>query len=219
MKLQQVPVLYLHDNVFYPETIIPLVLSDDASKKLVLYCYNNDIKVALHSTHDKTSDVATIGKVLMVDSKKSDGTYLAVIQGTERVRLVDIVQHLPYPIYTCYGHPENKSPQHLKEGALEKLYLIFENWIGKHIVDKKERDFFLNDISSPQKLINNVALFMIKDVELKIILLESNSLAEKINLLDALLIGENPEFEDQDMARAIKNFDELQIDPQKMTAN
>jgi hypothetical protein len=51
---------------------------------------------------------------------------------------------------------------------------------------------------------------MIKEIELKIIFLESKSLSDRINILDALLNGETPESEDREMAEAIKNFENLE---------
>jgi len=223
MKTLERPVLYLFNNVFYPETIIPLVLSDDVSKKIVRECFEEGKEVVLHSTSEEAKEIATLGKVIMLNEKKEKGEVVAVIQGLSRVKLLTISQHIPYPIYQCRSYPEIKSHGPLKDGAMERLFLIFENWITQHLSDLNDRDTFLKDISSPHKLLNNICLFMVKDVELKIILLECNTLTEKVSLLDSLFIGELkqgefPIAEDEIMSGQIKAFYKLKYDPIKNQA-
>jgi ATP-dependent Lon protease len=224
MKYNNIPVLYLIENVFFPDTIIPLSLTDEVSKALVKECYQNDKKFALYSTHPKSLGVATIGKILIIDDKKDkendkNSSLTIVIQGIERIQLSTITQHIPYPIFKYHPYPDSREPQILKEGSLERLFSIFDQWIHRHVTSENERNIFLKEVNTPQKLVFNIALFMIKDIELKLLFLESTSLSDRINILDALLTGEKPESEDRNRAEAIKNFERLEVNSYKNVVN
>jgi ATP-dependent Lon protease len=210
MSLNQIPVLYLFENVFYPETIIPMLLSDKQSQTLAIDAFNNDKLIALFSTHPKSKGIATVGKIILLDDKKEDGKITAIIQGLHRVQLTTLVQQVPYPIYEFNQYHDQNEPHILKEGSIERLFSIFENYLNRHVKNNREREIFMREINTPRKLIFNISLFMIKDIELKIIFLESKSLSDRINILDALLNGETPESENREIAEAIKNFENLE---------
>lgn len=210
MNKPTVPVLYLFDNVFYPETIIPLVLSDEPSKNLVKKAFVDEEQIALLSNHPKSKGIATLGRIVLLDEKRVEGKITAVIVGTERVMLTKIVQHLPFPIFEYRTYQDQRETHILVPGALERLHATFENWVNKHVHNQNDRDVFLKDINSPRKLLFNISLFMVKDIELKILFLESTSIVDRLNLLNALFPHENLECEDEKMAEAIKNFDRLE---------
>lgn len=218
MRKSPIPVLYLFENVFFPDTVIPMVLSDEPSKNLVTEAFQSDLAVALYSTHPRSKGVATVGKILMLDMK-DDGRLVAIIQGTERVLLTNVIQHLPYPIYECEPFQDLKETHAFSNDIIERLFKVFESWIFRHVHSKDERDIFLRDVNSPKKLTFNISLFMIKDIELKILFLESRSVADRINMLQVLLAGELPESEDKEMAEAIKNFERLEPLEYKNVAN
>jgi len=210
MNKPTVPVLYLFDNVFYPETIIPLVLSDEPSKNLIRQAFSDENSVALLSNHPKSKGIATLGKIVMLDEKRIDGKVTAIIVGTERVMLTKLVQHLPYPVFEHMPYQDQRETHVLVPGALERLHHTFENWVNKHVHSMEDREVFLKDINSPRKLLFNISLFMVKDIELKILFLESTSIVDRLNLLNALFPNENLESEDESIAEAIKNFDRLE---------
>jgi ATP-dependent Lon protease len=219
MNKNTIPVLYLFENVFFPETIIPLILSDEPSKTLVREAFKNDLAIALFSTHEKAKGVATAGKILILDEKKEEGKLTAVITGIERIKLLKITQHVPFPIFEFTHYQDFREPQILQPGALERLHFVFEKWINRHIQNINDREIFLREINTPRKLLFNISLFMIKDIELKLMLLESTSIADRLSLMNALLTGETPESEDLDMASAIKNFESLDHEKFKLIAN
>lgn len=219
MSFPQVPVLYLSDNVFYPETIIPLILSDEPSKALVFEAYQNDKLIALFSNHNLSKGIATVGKILLIDDKKEEGKLCAVIVGLERIHLKKLIQHIPFPIFEFSQFQDNKETHVLKDGSLERLFSIFEKYICRHVKNVNERNIFMNEVNTPRKLVYNISLFMIKDMELKLMFLESTSLSDRINILDVLLAGEKPESEDKNMAETIKNFERLEANSLKNIAN
>lgn len=219
MNSNSIPVLYLFENVFYPETIIPLILSDDPSKILVKDAYENDLTVALFSTHPKAKGIATAGRIITIDDKREDGKLMAIIVGVERIHLTKLVQHVPYPIFEFKQYFDSREPHVLPSDTIERLHTVFEGWINRHIAHKQDREIFLRDINTPKKLIFNISLFMIKDIELKLMFLESTSIADRLNIMNALLLGEQPESEDKEMAEAIKNFESLETNHYKNVVN
>lgn len=203
------PTLYLFNNIFYPQTVIPLTVTDATSKDMLLKCYENNILIALYHPHLRSKKVGTLGKILMVENH-TDGSMSFVVQGLTRIKLLNIEIQIPYPHYQIkdYFDLDEKS-QIFVDAPLERLHRIFEHWLNRHINSTKERERFIKDMTTPSKLIDNLCMFMIKDIELKQIFLESTSLQDRIRMMNALLIGEAPETEDIEICEAIKNFERL----------
>lgn len=210
-----VPALYLFNNIFFPQTIIPLSVSDEVSKKMLFKCFDQNSELLLYYPHTRSKGVATLGKILMIDHN-NDGSLSVIVQGIIRVKLLGLVQQEPYPQYTItdYSDIEEKN-QTLIDSPLERLHLVLERWLTRHVHSKVERDRFMRDISSPAKLVNNLCMLVIKDIELKQIFLESTSLLDRVRMMNALLVGDTPESEDFEMCEAIKNFERLEPDQYK----
>lgn len=210
-----VPALYLFNNIFYPQTIIPLSVSDDVSKKMLLKCFELNQEIALYHPNARSKGVGTLGKILLIDYN-SDGSLSVMVQGLMRIKLQSLVQQEPYPSYFVseYFDVEEKN-QTLHDSPLERLHLVLERWLTRHVHSKTERERFMKDMSSPGKLINNLSMLVIKDVELKQIFLESTSLLDRVRMMNALLVGDTPESEDLEMCEAIKNFERLEVDQYK----
>lgn len=157
----------------------------------------------------RSKKIGTIGKILMLEHN-ADGSMSVLVQGVIRVQLLTQEQHLPYPIFQVedYFDLTDKNAVILDD-SVERLHSILDNWLQRHISSVKERDRFLKEMNSPARLVNNLCMLVIKDVELKEIFLENTSIPERVRLMDALLRGQSPEIEDIAMSEAIKNFERL----------
>ncbi len=207
-----VPTLYLHNNIFYPLTVIPLSVSDQTSKQMLLSCFENNLTIALYYPIERSKNVGTLGKILLVDHNR-DGSLSVMVQGLARVKLLGIKVQEPYPQFLIeeYGDSDERS-QTLNDSPLERLYLILDHWLQRHVHSPKERERFMKEMGNPAKLINNLCMLLIKDIELKQIFLESTSLTDRVRMMNALLVGDSPESEDLGMCEAIKNFERLETD-------
>lgn len=207
-----VPTLYLFNNIFYPQTVIPLSVSDEVSKLMLMSCFENNVDIALYHPHARSKGIGTLGKILMIDHN-TDGSLSVMVQGLVRIKLKSMEVQNPFPQYLIedYFDIDEKS-QTLSDSPLERLHLVLERWLNRHVTSARERDRFMKDISSPAKLINNLCMLIIKDIELKQIFLESTSLIDRVRMMNALLVGETPETEDIEMCEAIKNFERLETD-------
>jgi Lon protease-like protein len=207
-----VPALYLFNNIFYPQTIIPLSVNDEASKEMLIKCFEQNQEIVLFHPNPRSKGVGTLGKILMIDYN-SDGGLSVVVQGLVRVKLQTLVQQDPYPHYLLGDfHDLDEKNSTLRDSPLERLHLVLERWLSRHVHSKVERERFMKDISSPVKLINNLCMLIVKDVELKQIFLESTSLLDRVRMMNALLVGDTPESENIEMCEAIKNFERLEKD-------
>ncbi len=207
------PTLYLVNNIFYPQTIIPLTVGDNVSKSMLIDCFEKGVHIALYHPHEKSKGIGTLGEILVLDFN-SDGSISAVVQGLVRIKLLTKKAENPYPLFNIDDYFDvNESEGHtLFDSPIERLHSVLERWLNRHVNSARERERFMKDISSPAKLINNLCIFMIKDIELKQIFLESTSLLDRVRMMNALLIGNDPEAEDIEICEAIKNFERLEID-------
>lgn len=212
---KSVPTLYLFDNIFYPRTIIPLTVDDDISKQMLLDCYKNKEDIALYSPHPRAKGIGTLGKIIQIDY--TSGKKLnVIIQGLIRIKLISMDQENPYPKYFISEYCDtDERIQTLVDHRVHRLHIVLETWLGRHVHSMHERERFMKDINSPAKLIDNLCMFLIKDIELKQILLESTSLFDRVQMMNALLIGNTPETEDIEICEAIKHFERLEIDYSK----
>lgn len=212
---KSVPTLYLFNNIFYPQTIIPLTVNDQVSKQMLLTCYQNSIDIVLFHPHSRSRGVGTLGKIMMIDHH-ADGSLNVVIQGLIRIKLLTMDNDNPFPQYHTDSYLDmDEETQILAGSPIERLHLIFLRWLNRHVNSTRERERFMKNMDSPAKLINNLCMFVIKDIELKQIFLESTSLLERVRMMNALLVGETPETEDMEMCEAIKNFERLEADQYK----
>jgi Lon protease-like protein len=206
-----VPTLFLFNNVFYPQTVIPLTVNDHTSKQMLLNSYQNSSDIAFYHPHGRSKGVGTLGRIILVEHN-SDGSLSVIVQGLIRIKLLDMDQEEPYPLYhTSHYYDVDEKKQKITDHAIERLHFVLESWIDRHIHSTREKERFMKDISSPTKLINNLCMFVLKDIELKKIFLESTSLTERVRMMDALLVGENPDTENSEIGEAIKNFERLEF--------
>lgn len=172
-------------------------------------CFEQNQPLAFYHPSTRTKKIGTIGKILLLEHN-ADKSMTVLVQGIARVQLIIQVQHLPFPVYDVEDYFDAREESSILDNSIERLSDIMKSWLHRHIKTPSERTRFMKELVTPQKLINNLCLLVIKDVELKEILLASTSLTERIRMLDALLRGKAPEIEDNVMSEAIKNFERLE---------
>lgn len=205
---QSYPTLYLFNNVFFPQTVIPLTVSDGISKEVLIECHEQNQALLFYHPSTRTKRVGTIGRILLLEHN-DDKSMTVLVQGIARAQLLTQEQHIPFPVFEVEDYFDNDEVGAILDDSVERLHEILSSWLQRHITSTNERSRFLKEMSSPHRLVNNLCLLVIKDVELKEIFLSSVSLADRIRLMDAVLRGKSPEIEDTEMTEAIKNFERL----------
>ncbi len=207
------PTLYLFNNVFFPQTVIPLTVNDVTSKNVLMDCFEQGQHLAFYHPSERACKVGTVGRILVLEHNE-DQSMTVLVQGIARVKLLTQEQHLPFPIFQVEDYFDIQDQSVILDDSIERLHTVLKSWLNRHITSNKERERFLKEMNSPARVINNLCLLILKDIELKEIFLSSVSLPERIRLMDALLRGKSPEVEDMAMSEAIKNFERLEPDGQ-----
>ena len=205
---QSFPTLYLFNNVFFPQTVIPLTVSDGISKEVLVECHEQGQNLLFYHPSARPKKIGTVGRILLLEHNE-DKSMTVLVQGINRVELLTQEQHIPFPIFETEEYFDNDEVATILDDSIERLHEVLSSWLQRHITSNTERARFLKEMNSPHRLVNNLCLLVIKDVELKDIFLSSTSLPERIRMMDALLRGKSPEIEDTQMSEAIKNFERL----------
>lgn len=172
-------------------------------------CHEQNQHLIFYHPSLRTKRVGTVGRILLLEHN-ADKSMTVLVQGISRVQLLTQEQHIPFPVFEVEEYFDNDEAATFLDGPVERLHEVLSSWLQRHITSTKERARFLKEMNSPHRLVNNLCLLVIKDVELKEIFLSSISLPERIRLMDALLRGKSPEIEDTEMSEAIKKFESLE---------
>lgn len=205
------PTLYLFNNVFFPQTVIPLTVNDGISKEVLLECYEQGQHLAFYHPSQRANKIGTVGRILMLEHN-DDQSMTVLVQGLTRVRLLTQEQHIPFPIFQVEDYFDVQDQSVILDDSIGRLHVVLNSWLTRHITSPKERERFIKEMNSPARLVNNLCLLVLKDVELKEIFLSSISLPDRIRMMDALLRGQTCDIEDVTMGEAIKNFERLEAD-------
>ncbi len=108
------PVLPLQDSVVFPLTVAPLSVGQQRSLQLVDDVMRGSRLLALVSQKEVTPEPATaeqlhrIGTMAMINQlgRMPDGTVRLVVQGLERIRILDWVSSSPYLVARVEKHPD-----------------------------------------------------------------------------------------------------------------
>lgn len=101
---EELPVLALRNTVVFPATVIPLIVQRPRSVRLVDDAVLADRLVALVAMKDPSvedgapDDIYRVGTLAMIHrmARTPDGTLHIIVQGLERIRVVEFTQEDPY---------------------------------------------------------------------------------------------------------------------------
>lgn len=220
MNLNKVAVLPIPNLVFFPGTSLPLYVVEPVFIRMIKECVEENMLVGISMAeplvyifgHKRPmpKNICGIGKPIILE-EMYDGTLKVLIKGFGKVRLGSVQQNLPYLIYECEEYPDIKDTYGLVcDSKVERLKELLDNWIVGTISDSVERKHFQDKINSASEVMDYISMFLIKDHEMRQLLLENTSLNERIQMLDTLFKGTAPYFEDITATRAIKSFEILE---------
>ena len=110
----QLPVLPLKETVVFPESMTPLAVGQERSVKLIDDVVSGERMLALFTVRNAEADppgwddLYDVGTVAVVHKmiKVPDGTLRILVQGVQRVRLVELVEDEPYLVAELEDLPE-----------------------------------------------------------------------------------------------------------------
>lgn len=210
-------ILPLPQVVLYPSTSLPFMIVEPVYTSMIRKVIDEQAHLAISwakplkgwdgKTKYSPRMICTAGKPILVE-ELNDGSMKVIIEGQYRVRLTQILQNLPYLIFEGY-RLDDMDEGHMKfpTTILHRLKDIFERWMIEMIHDSLERELFSQNINSLQQLCDHLCLYVIQDIEMRQLLLETTSLKERIFLLNSLLRNSSQFCEDQLVKNAVKRFE------------
>lgn len=212
------PILVLHDIVVFPNTCVPMLVSDPHYVALIkeAMVLGRPIAIALSNTDAYKETIllppCKVGTmaVPIILKENDDGSLKILIKGEKRIELMNIRQNLPFPIYSCQELPDIKerSSLELHNNQLERLKNILLHWVDQTIEDSIERENFLNSLHTIHQVLDYLCMFIVKDKRVRQLILENRSLHERIQVVSTILRNGAPYFSDKLVENAILDFEE-----------
>jgi ATP-dependent Lon protease len=207
---QEVPILPLRGLVVYPQTAIPLTVGQPRSISLVDDVINGERLVGLVTAHDPEQEKPGPDEVYRVGTLASihrlfrapDGTIRLLVQGLQRIRVLEFTEEDPYLKATVLTTDEDLDADELQIEALVRnvtdqfraLAELMPN-IPTELVSSAL------SVDDPLQLVYSIATYVRIELEDAQRLLEMNSVQEKLLLLLEIL---NKEVEVLELGRKIQ---------------
>jgi ATP-dependent Lon protease len=192
------PVLPLRDSVPFPDTLTPLAIGQERSVKLVNDALaGNRMLVMVASTDpdaenpgpDQIYRVGVAGVVARM-LKVPDGSLRILVQGGQRVELVDFPATEPYVVARIEGRPDVITPGPELEGLTRNVQATFSQIIAEVPYLPEELQLAVANVDDPAELAHMIASSLRLKVEERQELLEEQDVARRLRRLSELLARE-----------------------------
>jgi ATP-dependent Lon protease len=194
------PVLPLPDGVVFPLTAVPLLVVNPAAiriiddvmrgNRLLVFAAQReprpaDAPVAPENVHR----VATAGAIHQM-ARMPDGSVRAMVQGLERVRLLDFVAKDPYLVARIERAPEHIPAGPEVEGLRHAVVDLFRKLIELSAELPDELAGVTETFTDPRHVVYFVASLVRMDTATRQALLELDSVADKLRRLVEVVQGD-----------------------------
>lgn len=210
----ELPLLPLLNVVFFPKIAAPITLTDPSYIAMIKDCVREQRAIAvtyakpIENPFGRTAyyphPICTLAVATIVSER--EGELSVLLQGVTRIEIGKMVANTPYAIFQAKISPAIDDFS-LLEAKLVPLWNLFSRWCDVMIRDELDRDMFRSYVSSPIHLIDYISGYMVNDVALKQILLECDSLSERVILLRTLFSQNDPLHLNTLSALSIKDFE------------
>jgi ATP-dependent Lon protease len=161
----RLPVLPLKETVVFPESMTPLAVGQERSVKLIDEVVSGERMLALFTVKNPESDLPgwddlyEIGTIAVVHKmiKVPDGTLRILVQGVQRVRLVEAVQDEPYLVGELEDVPEVIPDSPEVEALTRNVQQQFGQIIGMTPYLPEELQLAAANIDDPTALTHLIA--------------------------------------------------------------
>jgi ATP-dependent Lon protease len=192
------PVLPLRDIVVFPHMIVPLFVGREKSVRALEDVMQDDKQILLVAQKNAAQDdptpgdiysVGTVGTVLQL-LKLPDGTVKVLVEGGQRARITRFADNEEF--FQAYADVIKESGGDVKElEALSRTVVSqFEQYIKLNRKIPPEVLVSINQIEEPGKLADTVASHLSLKIPEKQVLLETESVAERLEKIYSFMEGE-----------------------------
>lgn len=216
------PILPLRNNVLFPGVVFPITVGRDKSIKLIKDAYKGSKLIGVVAQKDKDQedpefeDLFKIGTVALIlkTLQMPDGSTTIIIQGKKRFQTGLLLQSEPYFIAEAkkYGSVEKIKKDKAFEALISSLKDLSIQIIKLSPNIPSEAAFAIQNIESPQFLVNFISSNLNIDIIEKQKLLELSDLKDRANVVLASLTQELQLLE---LKNQIQNKVKIDIDKQQ----
>jgi ATP-dependent Lon protease len=193
------PVLPLPDGVVFPLTAVPLLVVnpsavrviDDVmrSNRLLVFAAQREPRPDGGIAAENVHRVGTAGAIHQM-ARMPDGSVRAMVQGLERVRLLDFIAKDPYLVARIQRAPELVPPGPEVEGLRRALVDLFRKLVELSADLPDELVGVAESFTDPRQFVYFVASLVRMDTATRQALLETDSVADKMRRLVDVVQGE-----------------------------
>jgi Lon protease-like protein len=218
-----VAVLACADLVFFPNCDLVLSLNDPRHIQMVKDCLTHerlmavslaDVKNIHAHSHNTPHLICGAGQPIILE--ENDDSIKILLRGLVRLKLLNLIQSLPYMLYRAELIPDLESAQaHIENDLVSKLYKSLSKWAQRNMKNSIERESFLAQMTGLHQIVDAVSMFLVVDPEVRQLLLENVHLHERLQILSSLFNHEQLQ-EDARVVAALKNYEQMKYDESKV---
>jgi ATP-dependent Lon protease len=192
------PILPLRETVTYPDTLTPLAVGQERSINLVNDVLSGNRMLAMVASRDPENDrpgpgdlfgVGVAGSVARM-MKVPDGTLRILVQGSERIRILDYVTEEPYLVARIEEMPDVLEPSTELEALTRNVQTTFTQIIEAIPYLPEELQLAVANIDDPSTLSHLIAGALRISMEEKQELLETVDVNRRLRRLSEILTRE-----------------------------
>ena len=197
-QIEQYPVLPLRDIVVFPHMIVPLFVGRDKSVRALEDVMKDDKQILLvaqkNAAQDdpEPDDIYTVGTVSTVLQllKLPDGTVKVLVEGTTRARITDFASNPDFFEAQAALIDDSEGDDQELEALSRSVVAQFEQYIKLNKKIPPEVLVSINQIEQPSKLADTIASHLALKISEKQELLETDSIAERLERVYAHMEAE-----------------------------
>jgi ATP-dependent Lon protease len=192
------PILPLRETVTYPETLTPLAVGQERSIKLVNDVLSGNRLLAMVASRDPENDrpgpddlygVGVAGTVARM-MKIPDGTLRILVQGSERIRILEYVSEQPYLVARIEPMPDVLEESTELEALTRNVQSTFTQIIEAIPYLPEELQLAVANLDDPSALSHLIAGALRISTEEKQELLETVDVTRRLRRLSEILARE-----------------------------
>ncbi len=219
------PLLIVNDAVLFPRILTPLMVIERTSLETVEAVKNDEEDLIVVTQRDPLleqpgpDDVYTVGvrASIVRHLRMPDGTVNILLQGFERVQLLEWTQLTPYPIVTVQRVTELQDEDELSlstEAQMRAVLALFEKCAKLHPHIPEDAFIAANNVSSPGWLADLIASVLDLNIAVRQEILETFDPFTRLQRITTILARELDvlELEDRIQVQVQQEVDKSQRD-------
>lgn len=197
----EVFVFPLAQVLLYPSSSRPLLITEPRYIQMMKDAISTQTPVAIgfvdepyheYSYHegqnlDFVRSVVGYGKPQIIE-ERPDGSLVIFLQGRGKARLGKVIgRNAPYIVCEADVVEENQDLQPKAFQDFLKMHRVLISWMRSHVPDPSTRDQYLTHLKTPDQVIGCYATYLIADKDMQQLILETNDINEKVNIVLGLI--------------------------------